>query len=493
MKEEKLKNGNMNNLVNYISEDQLVKEIGLDECMNRLNLKNNILMRKTECLVSLNDFENILENVLEKEKKNIVLNDKKVEGVEQKKQTEKEIDLLFQVQPIPRLPNPRRVKTGIQFKTYFIHFTGDFVIPKYSFSSSPNTSIEQFIKLTINKVNKQLEEENQNNLFLRETYESYLLRISDENGVADDDLPPLEYSSKIGEMGSSHFVLVDNPDYFDKVKKHRRVLNNSNSGMSAFLNTKNAKVFFKIKKMEGSTARYGYKDNTTVEEFLSSVIDERNKKYNLNGTEFELSKDLNNYEFKMADENGIPDDDFDVVLNSNISTYGDSFVLIGKGKYQTNSDASSKQTIFVVPPTKGVSKEREIKKEQRTSLNNKSSLFKRKKDDEIVPKPQLSPRQNKGKTIIASPRKKPGKIYTVFYQTIQLKIEYDETGTVGGFIDEVLIYAFRNGIKLNGKNASDFSIYIAEPNGECDRDFEINKESQIKDMCSMFFGLYSKQ
>ncbi|ELP86085.1 hypothetical protein EIN_327320 [Entamoeba invadens IP1] len=318
----------------------ILKKVMLDEALKKMN-RGSLSIQKIECSIKLSDLDRVLEQgkILQ-----VSSNVEKTQSFQAKWKSSNDINKLFCVQPIPRLP--RKFCSTIQIQMFSIFFDKDLKVPKLSFYTSPKTTAANFIQTIIQKVNSLHDESNekdpnkerlenstkQKRTLLDGGSDVYFLRICDEEGEPDEDFPSLEPTSIIGEMGSYNYFLKENKDYVESLKHHRRAVNMPNTQRIAILNNvKIVKVFFNVKGFENTSVKYEVRMGQKVIDFVNTVIEERNKKVGQNGDL--MPKDTKDFLFEMADQDGKPDDDFPMKCQDDISMRGDFFVFIGKGKY----------------------------------------------------------------------------------------------------------------------------------------------------------------
>ncbi|ELP92796.1 hypothetical protein EIN_372180 [Entamoeba invadens IP1] len=249
--------------------------------------------------------------------------------------TEGDADNLFKVQKIPRIP--RNSRTTILLKQVKVHFEKEYRLNSCSFYFEPKMLTKDFINMVIKRVNEDMkninfQENNKGFLLapLREMDNSYILQICDENGIPDEDFPPLEPLSTIGEFGSLDFILRDNPDCYSSILARRRSRRKSRASRSSKTQVM-VKLYFQICGYEGVSATYITKLGTKVKDFLVVVLNDRNNKRKEG--DVVLSYELSNYSLEIADENGVSCSTIGVDIESNFQGIGDVFILRGKGHY----------------------------------------------------------------------------------------------------------------------------------------------------------------
>ncbi|ELP86632.1 hypothetical protein EIN_091970 [Entamoeba invadens IP1] len=221
---------------------------------------------------------------------------------------------LFEVKKIPRVLKGR---STIQINSYQVHFLEKDPPLNYSLVTSPTITVSQFIVQMVTKINKET------SLNLNVNPETYQILVSDDLGVPDEDLPPLEFSSKIGEIGTTHFAVKDNHEYLKSLKKTPRRLS---------LLKDTYKVFFNVRGAEKMSVAFQCDGSTTVNQFISIITAERNRRLHLTGDR-SLSSNPEDYQFRVSDSMGGIDSDIPIPSGSvRVSGLGKSFVLTGMGR-----------------------------------------------------------------------------------------------------------------------------------------------------------------
>ncbi|KAL7721263.1 Sin1 middle CRIM domain-containing protein [Entamoeba marina] len=452
----------MTYLTHYINLDSLVSVVNVNEAISKMNSGNNSVFKKIECPLKINDFDLAIEN---EKRTTYVSYDSQTENTIQHQQSKSEVDMIFQVKPIPRIP--RRVRTTIQINSYYIYFKTSSPHDLFKFCASPRSTVGQFIQIIIEKINASIKScPNSDETLLREDPNTYQLKIASENGEEDEDFPIPEHTSRISDLGSFYFILNDNQEYLDRFKKHRRAGNNSNIQLAGHIAT--VKLFFKVRDNDNMSAVYEVTKTTKVKDFMLTAINERNKKLNFANKPAPFSVNIKDYDFRIGDDDGKEDDDITIDLDANIIDLGNVFVLIGKGKYAVEKPVS----MALADVTKD-------KKDKHISQKFNSNELKLKESVTISTKGKSS----SGKSLHS---------YTVFYDGNTIKVDFEETAEISAFIDEILLVANKTNVKIPYKNINDLVMYVAESDGTCDADFEVNKKTQIKDMCSDYFTIAVK-
>ena len=580
----------MQSIVQFKTQNDIYSLLNTPSKIGKLVTKDKMRLNDPlEPLLRIDDLEKIIEN----DRKVIApTNNKTKENVENKIKSESEIDLLFKPQPMPRPPNPRRVKTSIQISSFVIHFKQDLKRPDFSIYSSPHTTFQNFIETAAKKINDQIAKKklmksespglnvssldtnsntnnsnnnnnntnvqnnqntqnNQNNQIqipgvkinlpfmnnnnsnnnnnnqnqienlepMIENHQAWIIQVCDEKGEPDEDLPTIQYKSKLGEMGSLHFLLSRNPAFVIEKKE-------------------NIKVFYHVNGLDKTSVDYEINMNMKVGDAITFFLNERNTQLKLSGTEKELPNDLTLFTLETADEKG-KNDGFAASTTSILKDLDSkTFCIIGTGKYKLiekrktatistqsiNTSGKREIKVGLIQATtithKNVETEKEKKstEEKTTEKNEKEnekqekkienekierntisvtevkeqkkekrlSFFGRKEKKDDTHSSRLSPRINKK---VVSQGIVSMKNVTVFFNGKQFKVDVNENGTVEQCLKNIYTFGYKNGYIEGVKKSSELSLFVSDDKGEFDENKELEKDMIVKECNTRFFAV----
>ncbi|KAL7715479.1 Ras-associating domain-containing protein [Entamoeba marina] len=459
----------MKSLNECVSEDTIIHKINIQQSLRVIN-GNGFDTKPITGLVRMNDFDKLLHN-----ERSLTINQTSSDKTIYHKPTKSDIDIFFRVKPIPRM---LRGRSTIQIHSYTIHFKPPSHFQQYNIYSSPRCLMKNFLEQVISKVNEAIRnDEDSNKSFLREDPETYRLLITDDEGNEDYDFPPCEFDSKLSDFGSFHFVIIDNPEYLDKLIQHRR---SKAKRISLLKNT--YKIFFSVRGTENMSVTFHVETTTSISDLIVIAIQDRNKRLNLGQKNELLSTNPNDYIIQTCNSVG---EVLDLEPITNYSTLArelsKAFLLTGKGKYGPH--VVTKSTIGETESDKPTPKKRSLISTEKVDVSKlKLSLVE--KDSLRESKSFDSKKRAKSRSLLTSPRRRfNGKIQNVWFQNKKLSFDFDPSESCLTLIEDTLDAAFKSNLLFDDIDAANYVLMAATKTGEIDPDFPpLISSAQVKEM-----------